>query len=125
MAPLREVDNPESFHAEARYQGMCANCHRIKGLWQAHHVIELQECKAKGAPLYSTRNALRLCIGAGSCHGGQHTIKRVRLACLTDDNLEFAFQYLGAYAYDYLRRRYDGEDARVDALLNEIERMAS
>jgi hypothetical protein len=125
MAPLRVVDNPESFHAEARYQGACANCRKMGGEWEAHHVVEKQECKKRGAALYDTRNALRLCIGPGSCHGGQHTITNVKLCVLTDDNLTFAFEVLGAGAYDYLRRRYDGEDPRVDAMLNEIERIAS
>lgn len=111
MAP---VDNPASFHAEARYQGACQNCGKMGGEWEAHHVVEQQELKRQKAPLHDTRCALRLCIGPGSCHGGQHTIKRVQLTSLTDDNYEFAFEVLGTFAYDYLRRRYSGDDRRLD-----------
>lgn len=116
MAP---VDNARSFHEEARYQGMCANCGKIGGDWEAHHVVEKQELKNQHAPLNDTRNALRLCIGPASCHGGQHTIKRVMLTALTDDNYEFAFEVLGTFAYDYLRRRYSGDDPRLDAWMRD------
>lgn len=91
------------------------------GEWEAHHVVERQELKQRGWPEHDTRLALRLCMGPASCHGGQHTIKRVKLTSLTDDNLVAAFEVLGAYAYDYLKRRYDGADDRIEGMLTELE----
>lgn len=113
------VSNPESFHLEARFQRACAVC-GATGEFDAHHVVERQELRRRGLPEWDTRNALRLCqiLGAvgGNCHSGQSTgLRRVRLDQLRDENLEYAFEALGAFAYFYLRRRYVGEDSRVEA----------
>jgi hypothetical protein len=42
----------------------------------------------------------------------------VPLALLPDAAYAFAADTFGAAAYDYLRRRYVGEDSRLDAILN-------
>lgn len=117
------VSNPASFRAEARYQRVCAGCGK-GGEHQAHHVVDQQELRRRGLPEWDTRNALRLCplYVPGSCHTGQtNALRRVKLADLTDDNVEHAFEMLGAYAYDYLHRHYDGDDDRIDRALREAE----
>lgn len=119
------MNNPASFHAEARYQGACRQCGRVKGEWEAHHVVDKQTLRAYGAPLFDPRNALRACARfPGCCHGGT-VHHKIGLAALTDDNIAFAFEWLGAYAYDYLRRHYPGHDERVEAKLREVEGAAA
>lgn len=60
---------------------------------------------------------------AFDCHMAHHDRSRVLpLGVLPDSVFEFAVELLGAgEAFEYLRRRYWGEDARLDALLVEAE----
>jgi len=60
---------------------------------------------------------------AFDCHGSHHSgARRLPLGRLPDSVFEFALEVLGAGpAHEYLRRRYSGEDARLDALLVEAE----
>lgn len=113
------VCNPEAFRAEAAWQPCCAACGRVKGGWHAHHVVDkriLQDrCGLSGDELYDTRNALRLCQEVGSaevrCHFQHENYARlVRTRELTDDNIAYAFEVLGAYAFDYLRSEYDDSE---------------
>lgn len=39
------------------------------------------------------------------------------MTALTGENIAFAFTLLGEAAYDYLRRRYEGEDPRLELAL--------
>lgn len=115
------VSNPESFWNEAQYQRVCAEC-GAAGPFDAHHVVEKQRLRQLGIPLelrYDTRNALRLCDERNdkNCHGGQTSkMRKVKLENLTDDNLAYADEVLGAAAPGYLRRHYDGDDPRVRAM---------
>jgi hypothetical protein len=54
-----------------------------------------------------------------ACHAGHHNRSRVLpLAVLPDSCFEFAAEVLGpGPAYEYLRRRYASQDARLEALL--------
>lgn len=63
------IDNPQSFHAEAMYQLVCAVCGR-GGAFHAHHVVPKGELRKRHLPLNDTRNALRLCAGldGNNCH---------------------------------------------------------
>jgi hypothetical protein len=107
------VANPSSFRSEAKWQRACALCGR-GGSFQAHHVVDKAtlktRCHLAGEALYDTRNALRLCEGLDTnrCHM-QFENRRVEIttAMLTDDNIDYAFEALGIYAYDYLRREYN------------------
>lgn len=123
------VQNPASFHDEARWQRVCANC-GATGSFHAHHVIDKQTlrrklgCGKRDPRLYDTRNSLRLCEGLNGprCHmnsewGGVSRVK-VPTSRLRDANIEYAFEILGAYAADYLRHEYDDEagDPRILAL---------
>lgn len=57
------------------------------------------------------------------CHAAHHNRSRpLRLAMLPDSVFEFAAELLGPpAAFEYLRRRYDGGDGRLDALLEVAE----
>lgn len=101
---------------------------------QGHHVVYKQalravvsrEHKAKsvsGPPdliremtlINDSRNIVPVGV---TCHAAHHNRSRpLTLDVLPDSVFEFAGEVLGAYGYDYLRRRYSGEDARLDALL--------
>lgn len=87
--------------------------------WEAHHVVEKRWLKANFKPLWDWRNALRL---RPDVHG-QHTtrMKPVPLRCLTDENIQFAFEVMGYMAYDYLTRLYTGDDPRVEAAFEEVK----
>jgi hypothetical protein len=45
----------------------------------------------------------------------------VKTVELTDDNIEYAFEKLGAYAADYLRRDYDDEERDPRIVERELE----
>lgn len=73
--------------------------------------------RQQGAMLKDRRNLVPVAFG---CHADHHTgAKRLPLAVLPDSVFEFAFELLGPAAFDYLGRRYGGDDARLDALLAE------
>lgn len=106
------------FHEAAALQGLCQNsaCGRSTYVWDAHHVVEKKYLKKHGLPLFDPRNALRLCE---SCHSRHTTAsQRIPMESLRDENIDYAFEILGAYAYDYLHRYYDGTDGRVQASLD-------
>jgi hypothetical protein len=120
---MTPVQNPKSFRMEARAQIVCAYCGKARP-FQAHHVVdkgELKKVGLKGNALYDTRNALRLCEDItqfiqGRCHY-QFENRRIRIATwmLKDCNIEYAFEVLGAYAFDYLTQEYVGalDDSRI------------
>lgn len=116
------MNNRESFVAEAQYQGHCMGCESL-AVWQPHHVVYRQECRRRGAPEWDPRNVLRVCIvPITGCHYRHHDGTQgtpITTAKLTDDNIEFAFEVLGVYAVDYLRRHYD--DSEPDPRLLALE----
>jgi hypothetical protein len=82
-----------------------------------HHVVYQQHLRERTLPLWDWRDGVPLCR---RCHDAHHNRSRP-LCCslLPDAALEFAFEHLGAYASDYLSRRYAdvGKDGRVSILL--------
>lgn len=88
-----------------------------------HHVVYQQEVARRGGDEWDSDNALRLCH---SCHSSHHRRGRILpVSILRDENIKFAFTLLGAFAYDYLRRRYIEDDERLERAFNEWERMAA
>lgn len=61
---------------------------------------------------------------AHDCHGAHHARARpFPLRVLPDSVFEFAVELMGVGpAYEYLRRRYSGEDERLTALLFGVHR---
>lgn len=94
----------------------CRACLFRRGA-HSHHVTYEQELRNRGLPLYDRMNLMELCV---DCHFGHHNRSKViPLMMLSDDHLEYAFAKLGAFAYDYLKRRYAGEDPRLELRLEE------
>jgi hypothetical protein len=121
---LTAINNARSFWEEAKYQGMCLNCERMKGLWEAHHVLFKQTCRREHAPMYSPDNAIRLCSGqADRCHERHHESGDLRIPMhhLRDENFAFIVVHLGlGPAINYLDRHYiDAGDSRFLYLLEQ------
>lgn len=92
-------------------------CERTTTEVDQHHVVYVQEIRRVGGDRWDDRNALQLCK---ACHSSHHRrgSRVVPLAVLRDEAYAFAEETLGAGpAYEYLRRRYAGDDPRLDALL--------
>jgi hypothetical protein len=88
----------------------------------SHHVVYEAELKRRGLPKYDKANMMALCL---DCHFAHHKAsRRIPLLLLSDANLEYAFNLLGAYAFDYLNRRYAGSDPRLDEALRRSEEAA-
>lgn len=113
---------PAQDFRRATVRGWCAADDCLNQATDPHHVIYAQHLRRMNLPLWDPRCGLPLCR---PCHEAHHNgSQRLPLSALTDANLEFAFEQLAAYAYDYLRRRYTGSDERLDALLAVEERAA-
>lgn len=87
-----------------------------------HHVVYDQHVRSQGGNRWDPADSLTLCIG---CHCRHHANPNWALprTYLRDENYEFAFELMGPAAYDYLRRRYSGDDERLDAALeNDLAR---
>lgn len=81
-----------------------------------HHAVYKQAVEREGGDVDDDRNFVWV---AFVCHGNHHGRSRpYELAMLPDSVYEFAGELLGAFGHDYLRRRYAGEDARLEALLS-------
>jgi hypothetical protein len=102
------------FRAAVLAKGPCLMC--CARATDPHHVVYQQHLRGEH-PLWDPRDGVPLCR---HCHEAHHNGSR-RIPCvkLPDAALEFAFRVLGAYASDYLARRYAdvGKDGRVDILL--------
>lgn len=118
-------------------KGCICGCGRKRGL-QLHHVIYRQELRRHvprapdGLPNIVSEIALlgdrRNLIPVGpKCHAAHHNRQRpFHLRWLPSETFEFAAETLGAdRAYEYLRRRYAGDDPRLDALLTRTESEAA
>lgn len=79
-----------------------------------HHVFYRQHIPA--SLVQDDRNLVAV---AFYCHEGHHSrVSPFLLGVLPDSAFAFGVEVLGAGpAYEYLRRRYAGEDSRLDALL--------
>lgn len=106
-----EEANRNAFHEAAWKQRVCQAC-GAGGGYETHHVVEKKKLKQDGRLdlVWDIRNALRLCHGCHAAH--TYGYRRVNLQDLTDDNYEFALFFLGRAASSYLRRHYNGKDAR-------------
>lgn len=93
------------------------SCPGQRDVLALHHVVYRQEVERVGGEVWDPRNSLTLCDG---CHSSHHRrgSRIVPLSVLRDENYEYAAELLGREAaYEYLRRRYVGEDPRLNALL--------
>lgn len=83
----------------------------------AHHVVYKRDLKERGLFLWDPRDGMALCRTHHWNHHYGTAKKTLPLTLLTEAHLDFAFEALGAYAFDYLARRYRGDDPRLEARL--------
>lgn len=85
----------------------CRCCGSTRNLKQ-HHVVYEQHVRKYGGDIYDPRNGLTLCM---TCHNKHHHDADGRLSTgdLRPENIEFAFELLGAYTADYFVRYYDDD----------------
>lgn len=81
-----------------------------------HHAVYEQHVEREGGDVKDPRNLVPV---AFACHGAHHGRSRpFELAVLPDEVFTFAGDLLGPAGFDYLRRRYVGDDQRLEALLS-------
>ena len=104
----------------------CEICDARGSYTSLHHVVYEQHVRDAGGDVWDPRNSLTVCDGPFSCHTRHHSRMRpIRLDALPDSAYEFAAELFGSgAAYEYLRRRYFGDDPRLDRLLDEWEMAA-
>lgn len=92
-----------------------ADCRR-RDLLQ-HHVVYRQAIERAGGDVWDSRDSMTVCNPGHTSHHQRGKI--IPLVLLPDVAYLFAAELLGApRAYEYLRRRYGGDDPRLDALLD-------
>ena len=137
MALGDPVQDKLAFRLEAQWQVACGACGAVGKPFHAHHVVDRQILRRErgivGNAAYDTRNALRLCAGLDTerCHmrfenGGVAAVT-IPTSNLLDENIAYAFEVLGLWAADYLRREYDdtARDPRILKLESSYERAAA
>ena len=109
------VDGVTDRHREwlATRGSQCTRCGIGVGAIDLHHVVYEQHVRDAGGEVYDPRDGLTLCRVCHAAHHGQQDRGKVPLSLLRDENYEFAFELLGPAAFDYLRRRYAGNDRRL------------
>lgn len=87
-----------------------------KRLLRQHHVVYDQHVRKRGGDPWDPRDSFTACH---NCHSRHHSGAdyRMHVADLTDANLAFAVELLGAYAVDYFIRYYAGERSEIEDLL--------
>jgi hypothetical protein len=83
---------------------------------QKHHVVYVQDIKRAGGKVDDPRNLVPVWH---VCHARHHAaVTRLELRMLPTSVFDFAEELLGpGAAYEYLRRRYRGDDMRLDEML--------
>ena len=116
--PNFKGDEADKIRWRSQAADSCVVCGSSDRL-QLHHVVYEQRVRAAGGDACDPRDSLTTCI---RCHCGHHhgLRGRIPLTLLREENLDFAFDLLGTAAYDYLKRHYVGEDARLEAYLSAI-----
>lgn len=93
----------------------CGECvvHRHHCVYRQH----LRNAKSKRTAKDLEADERNLVPVAFACHGNHHSrSKPYGLAMLPDSVFEFAAEVLGTRASNYLRRRYTGDDPRLEAM---------
>lgn len=111
------VPDAPTWNRAARRQR--CECCKVRAAKQGHHVVYKQELRRRNWPLYDLRDQMPLC---DDCHDKHHSPNwKIPLATISDATIDFAFGLLGAFAFDYLRRRYSGDDPRLKQRLELAE----
>lgn len=115
--PNFKGDEADKIRWRSQAADACAVCGSSDRL-QLHHVVYEQNVRRAGGNPWDPRDSLTTCI---RCHCGHHHGSGITLMLLRDENFDFAFELLGAAAYDYLRRHYTGDDPRLERHLAAVE----
>lgn len=83
-----------------------------------HHVVYRRHLAERELWEWDLDNGIPICR---ACHDQHHypgvACRPLPICLLPDHCVDYAFRILGAYAYDYLRRYYAGDDPRLDSRL--------
>jgi hypothetical protein len=114
--PLGVRRAPER-HLRKTWNAGCLVCVRCGRAAQRHHVVYEQHVVAVDVDQrYNIADRIGLCVEHHRAHHDR--IDPVPLALLPDVAIAFAAELFGPGAHGYLTRRYSGQDARVEALLD-------
>lgn len=95
------------FRERARQQKVCQvpGCPEpTSGDWNAHHILYEAELKRMKTQTHNVRNAMRVCR---RCHERHHNrTAPIPLSALTEDQVAYVTEVLGARGMDYLERLY-------------------
>jgi hypothetical protein len=82
-----------------------------------HHVVDEQVVRRWKGDISDRRNSFRICFE----HHEPHTnhFRKLKTEWLRDETVEFAFELMGDFAADWLRRMYDDSapDIRIERCL--------
>lgn len=78
-----------------------------------HHVVFRQHVLRAGGDRHDPANMATLCL---EHHVSVHARQDLPMVALSDAAIRFATDLLGPAAESYIRRRYSGDDPRVDAI---------
>lgn len=87
----------------------------LKQRWKSG-LVDRERWPSMTALVRDPRNLVDICKHHHERHHDQGR-DRLYATMLPDEAIEFAFELLGAFAYDYLGRRYQGPDPRLERLL--------
>lgn len=90
-----------AFH-ESVYGERCAVCGGMAQ--EAHHVVEAAELRRRHLPPYDVRNCLPVCRVDHELH--TNAARRIPFRHLRAANIDYAYEVLGPFAADYLRKKY-------------------
>lgn len=108
------------FHDSIRGK-RCQNCSQRRAS-AAHHVLYKQHLARYAEPLWDRRNSMALC---GDCHERHHARSRpIQASVLNVVQIDYIFEVLGPNGYDYIRKRYPGEDPRLRMKLRALKDVA-
>lgn len=87
---------------------------------QNHHVTFRQQLRRLRVDAGAPESCVPVCL---HCHARHHdgTPWKIPLAVIPDDRIQFALAAMGPACYDYLLRRYLGDDPRLESLISEAE----
>jgi hypothetical protein len=121
--PRRETVTEATTRAAGKAQfksgdAICRGPNCTRRVQHEHHAVYEKTLVRLRLPIWDRRNALGLCV---NCHfNHHHGIRKLPLTCLHQRNIDYAFEVMKERAGDYLRRKYDGFDARVQVKETEI-----
>jgi hypothetical protein len=115
-AGVRDRSNEPRWYSTMRDYCQSPSCLGARGCLAQHHICYAQTVGREDGDLFDPRNGMTLCTSCHLKHHNRHAV--LPLTALPSPAFEYAAELLGPEkAYNYLQRRYAGDDPRLDALL--------